>query len=124
MPQKVERMECSDLTEARGRSMMGRLQTQLPTMFALAHERSDDSRVRLAGMLADVFLAEDAPLSLREEELVNELIDQLLQTQAVAIRAHLVSKFADSVRMPRRMAVSLGHDSNIEIAGRILTTSL
>src|ERR1700744_5585756 len=104
MPQKVEKMECSDLTEARGRSMMGQLQKQLPTMFALAHEQSDDSRVRLAGMLADVFLVEDAPLSLREEELVNELIDRLLQTHTPAIRAQLVSKFADSVRMPRRIA--------------------
>ena len=99
--------------------MMGRLQSQLPTMFALAHERNDDLRVRLAGMLADVFLVEDAPLSLREEELVNELIDQLLQIQSAAIRSHLVSKFADSVRMPRRIAVSLSHDNNIEIAGKI-----
>ncbi len=75
--------------------MMGRLQQQLPAMFALAHEHSDDARVRLAGMLADVFLAEDAPLSLREEELVNELIDQLLKSHTPAIRAALVNKFAD-----------------------------
>lgn len=116
-------MQNSDLPAAEGKAMMGRLQKQLPAMFALAHERGDDSRVRLAGMLADVFLVEDAPLSLREEELVNELIDQLLQSRTPAIRAHLVNKFADSVRMPRRMAVSIGYDSNIEIAGRILATN-
>jgi uncharacterized protein (DUF2336 family) len=116
-------MESSDLPEARDKFMMGRLQQQLPAMFALAHEHNEDSRVRLAGMLADVFLAEDAPLTLREEELVNELIDQLLQARIPGIRSHLVSKFADSMRMPRRMAISLGYDSNIEIAGKILATS-
>lgn len=122
MLQMVRKMQPSDSPQA-GRAMMGRLQKQLPAMFALAHEHSDGSRVQLAGMLADIFLTEDAPLSLREEELVNELIDQLLQAQTPAIRAHLVSKFADSSRMPRRMAISLGYDSNIAIAGKILTTN-
>ena len=102
--------------------MMGRLsrKTTAGNVRACAHERSEDSRVRLAGMLADIFLVEDAPLSLREEELVNELIDQLLQTHAPAIRAQLVNKFADAVRMPHRMAISLAADSDINIASKVL----
>ncbi|MDX2027925.1 MAG: DUF2336 domain-containing protein [Alphaproteobacteria bacterium] len=102
--------------------MTVRLQHQLPAMFALAHERTEGARVRLAGMLADVFLAEEKSLSLREEELVNELIDQLLQNDTPAIRAQLVHKFADTVRMPRKMAMTLACDT-IEVAERILMTS-
>jgi len=112
----MQNQECPD---PKGKAMMDRLQQQLPSMFALAHEHSQDSRVRLAGMLADVFLAETAPLSLREEELVNELIDQLLQNRDPTVRAQLVNKFAGAVHMPRRMAASLACDT-IDIAERIL----
>ena len=63
---------------------MGRLQEQLPAMMALAHAHTESARVELAGKLADVFLIEDAQLSLREEELVNELIDRLMQTHTPA----------------------------------------
>ncbi|MDP9127411.1 MAG: DUF2336 domain-containing protein [Pseudomonadota bacterium] len=115
-------MDNSNLAGAKGRALMGRLQHQLPTMFALAHEHSEDARVQLAGMLADVFLAEDAPLTLREEELVNELIDQLLKNHTPAIRTKLVNKFADVVRMPRRLALSLASD-RIDIAERVLISS-
>jgi len=102
--------------------MMGRLQERLPSLFALAHERSEGARVQLAGMLADVFLAEDISLSIREEELVNDLIDQLLQTRNPAVRAELVNKFVDAKRMPRRMAVSLASD-NIEVARSVLISN-
>lgn len=101
---------------------MNRLQSHLPAMFALAHERSESSRVELAGMLADVLLQEGKGLSLREEELVNELIDQLLHTHTPAVRTQLVQKFADATRMPRRMAVTLASDT-IEIARNILISS-
>jgi len=100
-------------------AMIGRLQEQLPAMFALAHDRNDGSRVQLAGMLADVFLAEDTQLNSREEQLVNELIDQLLQTQNPAVRRALVEKFADSTRMPRKLALRLACD-DIDVARSIL----
>jgi len=101
---------------------MSRIQQKLPAMFALAHERSEGARVELAGMLADVLLTEDKDLSLREEELVNELIEQLLQSHTPAVRSQLVHKFADARRMPRKMAVSLAND-NIEIAFKVLVSS-
>jgi uncharacterized protein (DUF2336 family) len=101
---------------------MSRLQNQLPAMFALAHQRTESARVELAGMLADIFIIEDAKLSLREEELVNELIDQLMQSRSPAVRAQLVQKFADTDRVPRKILVSLAND-NIDIARLILTTS-
>jgi hypothetical protein len=103
--------------------MIGRLQEQLPKMFALAHDRSDGARVQLAGMLADVFLTDDALLNSREEQLVNELIDQLLQARNPVVRAALIERFADKARMPRKVAMSLACDS-IDIAQPILTTNL
>lgn len=102
--------------------MNGRLQEQLPAMFALAHERNDGARVQLAGMLADVFLTNDNHLNSREEQLVNELIDQLMQTRNPAVRRALVEKFADSARMPRRMAMNIACDS-IDMARDILLTN-
>ena len=101
---------------------MGRLQQQLPAMFALAQSRTEGSRVELAGMLADFLLISNSHLSLREEELVNELIDQLLQTHTPAVRAQLVQKFADAARMPRKLAVPLASDT-IDIARNILITN-
>ncbi len=102
--------------------MIGRLQEQLPAMFALAHERSDGARMQLAGMLADVFLATETQLSSREEQLVNELIDQLLQTRNPAVRRALVQKFADAARMPRKVAMDVACD-DIEIARAVLLTN-
>jgi uncharacterized protein (DUF2336 family) len=107
----------------RGAVMIGRLQQQLPAMFALAHERNDGARVQLAGMLADVFLADDTQLSSREEQLVNELIDQLLQTRSAAVRRALVEKFADSARIPRKMAMRLACD-DIDVAQSILLSNI
>jgi uncharacterized protein (DUF2336 family) len=91
----------------------------LPTMFALARDNSEGARVQLAGMLADIFLAGGAALSLREEEMVNELIDQLMLSGNAAVRAQLVEKFVDVTRMPRRMATNLANDG-IERARPIL----
>lgn len=102
--------------------MSARLQEQLPAMFALAHQRSEGARVALAGMLADMFLVEDAALNSREEQLVNELIDQLLQTRNPEVRRALVQKFADARKMPRKMAMTLACDS-IDLARTVLTTS-
>ncbi len=112
-------MDQQDSSDSKGKAMMGMLQQQLPSMFALAHEHSEASRVQLAGMLADVFLIDTSPLSLREEELVNELIDQLLASRNPAVRSQLVNKFAGAVHMPRRMAMTLAHDT-IDVAKGIL----
>src|ERR1700730_7172694 len=103
---------------------MSRFQTQLSTMFELASQRTEGARLELVGMLADVFLKQEANLTLREQELVNELIDQLLLTNnSPALRARLVEKFADTARMPRKIAMSLACDS-IDTAENVLIKSL
>ena len=99
---------------------MTQLKDKMPTMLALARERSEGARVELAGMLADVFLDPSMQLSLRDQELVNELIDQLIAARTPAIRAQLVQKFADTKRMPRRIASALAVDT-IDFARDVLT---
>ena len=103
-------------------SIMSRLQPQLAAMLELAHKRTDAARLELAGMLADIFLDQPNDLTLREQELVNELIDQLLLSanRAPSVRSVLVEKFADKVSMPRKIALSLVTD-NIEVAKDVLT---
>jgi uncharacterized protein (DUF2336 family) len=76
----------------------------------------------LAGLLADVLLDADGALTLREEEMVNELIDQLMLNSTPAVRTQLVEKFVDVTRMPRRLASNLAQGS-IDIARSILVAS-
>ena len=102
--------------------MIDTLNETLPTMLALARERTDLSRVQLAGMLADVFLNEKIHLSQREEEQLNELIDLLMFNCPPQVRTQLVKKFVDVTHMPRRMATNLAQD-NIDIARPILVSS-
>lgn len=101
---------------------MIKLQNTLPAMFALAHQRTEGARIELAGMLAELFMNEETSLSLREEELVNELIEQLLQNKSPAVRAQLVKKFANAAKMPRKLAMSFAYE-DIEVARPILVTS-
>ncbi|MFA5041620.1 MAG: DUF2336 domain-containing protein, partial [Bdellovibrionales bacterium] len=98
------------------------IRNTIPKMFALAREHTEMSRIQLAGMLADVFLNDEIKLTLREEEQLNELINQLLYSATPKVRAHLVSKFADIAKMPRRIATNLSLDT-IETARPVLVSS-
>lgn len=102
---------------------MIRLQERLPKMLALARERTDEARLDLAGMLSDALMDQSSKLSLREEELINELIDELMRTRSSAVRAKLVERFANGKIMPRRIAVGLATDK-IEIARNVLMHSV
>lgn len=95
----------------------------LPTMLALAHENTELSRIQLAGMLADVFLSEDSQkLVLREEEQLNELINVLMTSSSAQVRSHLIKKFVDVSKMPRRIATDLVQN-DIDVARPILVAS-
>jgi len=94
----------------------------LPTMFALAREHTELSRIQLAGMLADIFLSGDVKLSTYEEEQLNEIINHLMANSTPQVRDHLVKKFIDVAKMPRRIASNLAQ-SDIEIARPILVSS-
>ncbi len=102
--------------------MTTNIKETFPTMFALAHERTEESCVRLAAMLADLFLNSDAELSLREEEKVNELVDLLMMNGTESVRSKLLEKFADIDHMPRHIAANFAKDS-IVFARAVLTSS-
>jgi len=97
---------------------MSPIMDELPTLFELARERSDSSRLRLASKLSELFLAEDVGLTKREEEMVNELITLLLSTENVSVRHEMVQKFANK-NMPRKIALSLANSTN-DIAHTVL----
>ncbi|MDD5585490.1 MAG: DUF2336 domain-containing protein [Alphaproteobacteria bacterium] len=102
--------------------MMGRVQEELPSLFALAHDRSDSARLQLAGKLSDLFLDHETELTPREEQMVNELIDLLLKTEDDSMRHELVKKFANA-RLPRRLAMNLACGSAlIDVARSVLKT--
>ncbi|MDD3029160.1 MAG: DUF2336 domain-containing protein [Alphaproteobacteria bacterium] len=94
----------------------------LPTMIALAHEHSEVSRLQLAGMLADVFLYEEAPLTLREEEQLNDLINLLVFNASPQVKEQLAKKFSDMTKMPRGIAAALAQD-DLMIARPVLITA-
>jgi uncharacterized protein (DUF2336 family) len=97
---------------------MSPIEEQLPALFALARERSDSARLSLASKLSELFLTEDADLTRREEEMVNELINLLLSTENPAIRHEMVQKFAQA-HMPRKAALGLAGNAN-DVAHTVL----
>jgi uncharacterized protein (DUF2336 family) len=56
---------------------------------------------------------------LREQELANELIQQLLRANSPRMRTLLAEKFGNNVRLPRTMAMNLACDA-IDVAGKVL----
>jgi uncharacterized protein (DUF2336 family) len=95
---------------------------KIPEMLSLAAARTEDARVRLAEMLAEVFLNPSLQLTLREEEKVNELIDELLLNGSSDIRRELLARFTDVAAMPRRIAVGFAQ-TDIETARPVLAAT-
>lgn len=98
---------------------MPHMQERLPYLFKLAHNRSEAARMELAGELSELFLNDDVRLTAREEFILNELIDVLLKTKSAAIRAELISKFANATRVPRAVAMKLVYEAE-EVSHNIL----
>ncbi|MBI1274255.1 MAG: DUF2336 domain-containing protein [Alphaproteobacteria bacterium] len=91
-------------------------------LMALAGDRSDVGRKQLAEAMADMFVGEAVVLSAREQELINEIIDELLANSKVPVRTGLSQKLATSNRVPRRLLMSLACD-HIEVAQPVLENS-
>jgi uncharacterized protein (DUF2336 family) len=92
---------------------------RLPEIFTLAHDKTESSRVKLAGILADVFLS-DNKLSDREQLLVNEIIDELLSNTTTEVRKMLAERLAHSDQVPHRVLLNLACDQNLEVARPVL----
>jgi uncharacterized protein (DUF2336 family) len=97
-------------------------QQKVADLIQLAHDTSEEGRLRLAERLAEVFFSDTISLTPREEKLVNDLIDELLQTKHGSIRHLLISRFAENIDIPRHIAVRVGH-APFEIAREVLEKS-
>lgn len=95
---------------------------RLPEIYLLARERNEQSRVKLAGVLADAFLT-GTELSEREQILVNEIIDELIGNTTPQVKRMLSEKLALSAIVPHRVLLSLACDTNADVARPILAQS-
>ena len=95
---------------------------KLPEIFNLARERSEPSRVKLAGILADIFLSDNA-LSDREQILVNEIIDELVGNTTIQVKQMLSQRLSMSANVPHRVLLNLACDTNSDVAKPILINS-
>ncbi len=98
---------------------MSTTQEELTGLLALAHDRADESRLKLAEKLSNLFLREDTALTDREERLVNDLIDLLLKSSSMMVRQDLITRLASATRMPRSMSVQLAQ-KEVDVARVIL----
>jgi len=88
---------------------------ELPSLLALAHDRSDSGRLLLVNKITDVFFSDSAALTKREEELVSELITDLLKDSNLLIRQALITEFTQAITAPREIALRITNGP-IEIA--------
>ena len=101
---------------------MASIQEQLPGLFALAHDRSEEGRIQLAGHLADLFMDRDLVLTETEEGQINELIDELLKRSSAELQIGLNRKFGDVTHMPRLLAVKLAFETS-DLGSEVLLKS-
>lgn len=92
---------------------------ELPALLAMAHDRSEQGRIALAGKLSEIFLNPIASLTHKEESLIAKLIEDLIQHENALVRQALINEFAKAVQAPREIAVRIAQGP-IEIARDIL----
>lgn len=94
----------------------------LPEIFSLARERSEESRARLAGLLADVF-NNKVELNPREQILLNEIMDELVGNTTSHVKQLLAERLACATTAPHRALMNLANDNSISVAAPILKFS-
>ncbi len=94
----------------------------LPVLFELARDQSDESRLCLAERLTDLFNDPDAALTLREEELVSELIDLLIRNTSPDLQARLIERLPPLDRLPHAVLVNFAHQP-LPVAAPVLSSS-
>ncbi|HVY12330.1 MAG TPA: DUF2336 domain-containing protein [Alphaproteobacteria bacterium] len=95
---------------------------KLPEIFSLAHDRSDESRLRLANLLADVFM-EDGVLNDREQLILNEIIDELIGNAPPLVRQMLAQRLCTARQVPHRVLLSLACDQESAVAVPVLKSA-
>ena len=95
---------------------------ELPTLFALASDHSEEGRIKFVEKLTDVFLSPSAGLNDNEAKLVNDLVSELVKNGSPATRQALIKKFAQAIDAPRELALRIAQ-APIEVARPLLTAN-
>ncbi len=98
-------------------------QQAVTRLLTLAHDRTEQGRGALVTELATLFDQAETSLSVREQTLVNEIVDGLISGAQVSMRQQLADRLAPSKTAPRKLLMTLAND-RIEVARPILTQSL
>ncbi len=94
----------------------------IPELLDLARDTSEAGRLALVEKLSEVFLEQSLSLSRKEEELVNDLIEEILNNDNEALRHALIASFDKAVHASRAIAVRIGA-APIEIAKNVLVNN-
>ncbi len=92
---------------------------KLPEIFSLALDRTEPARIRLASLLSDVF-QQSTQLSPREQEMVNQIIDELIGKTSPDVKRMLAEKLANSPGVSHRVLITLASDASADVAAPIL----
>ena len=95
---------------------------ELPILFEMARDRSEEGRTKFVEKLAHVFLAPSAALTSNETQMVNDLIEDLLKNGTPTTRMALVKQFALAIDAPREIALRIA-TAPIEIARPLLAAN-
>jgi uncharacterized protein (DUF2336 family) len=91
-------------------------------LFSLARDRSDFGRSLLVTELVTLLDRDDVEMNSREQVLVSDIVDELVNNAQLPVRQKLAERLAASPTTPRRLALTLASD-HIAVARPILTQS-
>ncbi|MEJ0062811.1 MAG: DUF2336 domain-containing protein [Alphaproteobacteria bacterium] len=97
-------------------------QQAINKLLTLAHDRSEHGRGNLVTELATLFERSDVILGVREQSLVNDIVDELISNAQITARQQLAEMLAPKTTTPRRLVLALASD-RIEVARPILMHS-
>lgn len=97
-------------------------QQAIKRLFTLAHDRSEAGRTILVTELVDLFSRDDVDMNSREQMLVNDIVDELVNNAQLSVRQQLAERLAPSTTTPRRLILTLAKD-HIDVASPVLRES-
>lgn len=98
------------------------LTEEIPTLLAMAHDRSEAGRVALAEKISEIFLMNAGDLPPKEETLVYNFIEELIHHESEKVRHALISEFANAIQAERSIALRVSRGP-IEIAQATLSAN-
>ncbi len=97
-------------------------QQAINRLIALAHDNSESGRTLLVTELVNLFDRRDVDLNNREQLMINEIVDELINNAQLIVRQQLAEKLAPSNKTPRKLVMTLAKD-HIDVARPVLAYS-